>query len=1096
MRDFAGQALATRLLHFGIQGFHSRPAHSSLGRFAVFAFISSSNYKVHKAPRKYLRSGKNLREKAPMHSYRGFLLILVSGIILLASMIPEPRPVNAQQGQRLVESVEISGNRRLRKDDVLYYVQTRPGDVYNEQQVQRDLQAILALGFFDKTATRVLIEEGARGGVNVIFEVKELPIIRDLQFEGLKSVQESDVLKAFRERRVGISKESTYDPVKARNAIRVLKELLAARGHPNATIEEKRDEVSATSTALTFVINEGERVRVVEVQFEGNTVFSDGKLRGAMKYVKEAGLITRFKGQDILDRQKLEFDLRNVDNYMRSKGYLQARHGEPRVEGVGPRRTGFPILPLPFLSSVDEGLRVTVPIVEGKLYRIGEMKIEGNSIFSEQNVRDVIGLNKGDVANGEKIGKALFENLKKYYGAQGFIEYTAEPTPTFKENPQKPDEGIVDFVITIEEGKQFSLRRLEFIGNTFTRDNVLRREVLVNEGDIYNQTAWEYSIIKLNQLGYFDPIDKDKDADFRTNDEEATVDVNLKVTERGRQQISFNGGLSGIGGSFFGLEYSTNNLLGRGEILSLNMSAGNRQKYLQFSFTEPYIKNRPITAGFSLFGYTQKFFGEGTFLSQNLEAQQGLLGSQIDFLNVSDENLFTRTSYGGSLFASAPLSEFYRKRRFTQFSRVGMSYQFSTSTVTDPEANTDPNNPARFIPVVYSQPNILTSRATASFAYDTRNASIDPTSGRELSAQFALAGLGGDVRTYQPTLSYSQFFPVRRKRSERPEVFGFRIIAGTVGSFAISNKVKNAQSLAFVDGVPIFERYFLGDEFTIRGYNVRSISPLAPLDTFITSQNVVIATNPTETPVPVPGLPASIASIGVFTGASGSNMVQLPRSFTPIGGDTQILGNFEYRIPIIGNTVGLAAFADIGSAFNLRGKDDQLFSSNFLDDQPFLSTVGFIRCPRSPFTIERVSLTTLAACNANADLAVVGFGGIPGLVVRDNRLVTQQELDNARSLGAFDPVTGLPFGFQRVFLRGQAQTNTAVRISQSIFSKLGDYRASLGMEVRVQVPVINVPFRLIFAYNPRAREDQIIDGFPFIFNEKKRVVRFSVGRTF
>ena len=560
-----------------------------------------------------------------MHLYRGLLLIFVSGIVLLHS-ISAPRPASAQS-QRLVESVDVLNNRRLRKDDILYYVQTRPGDPFNEQQIQRDLQAILALGFFDKTATRVYTEEGARGGVNVVFEVKELPIIRDLQFEGLKSVAESDVLKAFRERRVGVSKESIFDPVKARNAIRVLKELLAAKGHPNATITQRTDEVSATSTALTFLVNEGERVRVVEIQFEGNQVFSDGKLRSQMKYVKEAGLISRFKGLDILDREKLDFDLRHVDNYMRSKGYLQARHGEPRVEGIGPKRTGFPILPLPFLTSTDEGLRVTVPIMEGRVYRIGEMKIEGNSIYSEETIRAVIGLNKGDVANGEKIGKALFENLKKYYGQQGFIEYTAEPTPTFKDNPQKPDEGIVDFVITIEEGKQFSLRRLEFIGNTFTRDNVLRREVLLNEGDIYNQSAWEYSIIKLNQLGYFDPIDKDKDADFRTNEEEATVDLNLKVSERGRQQISFNGGLSGIGGSFFGLEYSTNNLLGRGEILSLNLSAGNRQKYVQFSFTEPYVKNRPITAGFSLFGYTQKFFGEGTFLSQNLDAQQGLLGS-------------------------------------------------------------------------------------------------------------------------------------------------------------------------------------------------------------------------------------------------------------------------------------------------------------------------------------------------------------------------------------------------------------------------------------------------------------------------------------
>ena len=1062
----------------------------------AFIFRKDKIYNPFKLPEVSDIRLESLREKALMHSSRGFLLMFVSGIVLLTSMISAPRLVSAQQTQRLVESVDITGNRRLRKDDVLYYVQTRPGDPYNEQQIQRDLQAILALGFFDKTKTRVLTEEGARGGINVIFEVRELPIIRDLQFEGLKSVPESDVLKAFRERRVGVSKESIYDPVKVQNAIRVLKELLAAHGHPNATVEKQLEEVSNTSTALTFVIHEGERVRVVEIQFEGNKVFSDGKLRGAMKLVKEAGLMTRFKGQDILDRQKLEYDLHNVDNYMRSKGYLQARHGEPRVEGVGPRRTGFPILPLPFLSSVDEGLRVTVPIVEGRVYRIGEMKIEGNSIFSEAAIRGYIGLNKGDVANGEKIGKALFENLKKVYGSQGFIEYTAEPTPTFKDNPQKPDEGIVDFVITIEEGKQFSLRRLEFVGNTFTRDNVLRREVLLNEGDIYNQTAWEYSIIKLNQLGYFDPIDKDKDADFKTNEEEATVDLNLKVTERGRQQISFNGGLSGIGGSFFGLEYSTNNLLGRGEILSLNVSAGNRQKYLQFSFTEPYIRNRPITAGFSLFGYTQKFFGEGTFLSQNLNAQQGLSGSQLDFLNVSEENLFTRTSYGGSLFLSAPLSEFYRKRRFTQFSRVGASYSFSTSSVTDPKVNSNPSNPTQFIPVVYSQPNILTSRATVSFTYDTRNASVDPTSGRELAFQADLAGLGGDVRTYQPIISYSQFIPMRRKKSEHPEVFGFRVIAKTVGSFATSSKVRSSNSLAFIDGVPIFERFFLGDEFTVRGYNVRSITPLAPLDTFVTSRNVVIASNPTDTPVVVPGLPTSLAGIGVFTGPTGSNVAALPRSFTPIGADTQILGNFEYRIPVIGNTVGLAAFADIGSAFNIRSKKDQLFSSNFLADQPFLGTIGFIPCARAGgFAI--VNLSTLAACNNYTDLALAaGSSGIPGLVARDNRLVTTQELDNARSLGPFDPVTGLPFGFQQVFLRGEAQTNTAVRLSQSLFSGFGDYRASLGMEVRVQVPIINVPFRLIFAYNPRARKDQIINGFPFIFNEKKRVMRFSVGRTF
>src|SRR4030095_16660880 len=168
------------------------------------------------------------------------------------------------------------------------------------------------------------------------------------------------------------------------------------------------------------------------------------------------------------------------------------------------------------------------------------------------------------------------------------------------------------------------------------------------------------------------------------------------------------------------------------------------------------------------------------------------------------------------------------------------------------------------IPAVYKQPNILTSRITGTFSYDTRDASVDPTRGRELSMAVAVAGLFGDVRTYQPTLSYTQFYPVRRKKSKHPEVFGFRIIAGTVGSFATTQKVREANSLAFVDGVPIFERFFLGDEFTIRGYNVRSISPIAPVDRFISSQNVIISADPSGTsPQPLPGFPQSAAALGV-----------------------------------------------------------------------------------------------------------------------------------------------------------------------------------------------------------------------------------------
>jgi outer membrane protein insertion porin family len=1031
-----------------------------------------------------------------MHFYRVVLLAVLGLLIGITSFFIHTRVSAQQPQQRLVEEVDIVGNRRLRKEDILYYIQTRPGDPYNPDRVNADLQTILSLTFFDKVATRVTVEDAPRGGVRVVFEVKELPIIRDIQFEGLKSVTESDVLKAFREKRVGVSKESIFDPVKMRNAQRILKELLAAKGHPNAIVSASDEAVSATSTAITFVVNEGARVRVAEIRFEGSHVFKSSVLREHMKYVKEAGLITRFRDEDILDREKLDYDLHQVDQYMKSKGYLQARHGEPKIEGLGPKRTGFPVLPLPLISSVDDTLRITVPITDGKLFRVGDVKIEGNSIFSENVIKAFIGLQKGEVANGEALSKGLYENLKKAYGNQGFIQYTAEVTPTFKDNPGNANEGVADFVITIDEGKQFTLRRLEFTGNTFTRDNVLRREVLINEGDIYNQGYFEFSVTRLNQLGYFDPIDKEKDVDMKENDEEGLVDVTLKVKEKGRQQISFNGGISGIGGTFFGLDYSTNNLFGRGEVLALQLAAGNRQRSFQFSFTEPYIRNRPISAGFSLFAYSQKFFGEGTFLSQNANAIAGAVGSQTgnlqDFFNTDEQNLFTRNSIGGSLFASAPLSEFYRKRPFTQFSRVGLSYQLSESNVKDPPVNSS-SNTTQFIPVVYAQPNIITSRVTGSFVYDTRNASMDPTKGRSVSASLGFSGLLGDVRSYEPTLEYTQFIPIRHKRSEFPQVFGFRILLGTVGSFATTEKVRNANSLAFVDGVPIYERFFLGDEFTIRGYNVRSISPVTPLDNYITSRNVVIATNATGTPNAVPGLPAAFAAIGTFTGQTGANVAQLSRVYTATGGDTQVLGNFEYRIPIVGRTVQAALYADVGNAFNLRTKGSQFFNSEFLADDTFLSTLGFISCPRATGGIATITLTTLAACNSFSNLAL---SPNLGFIARDNRLITRAEYDTALRLGPVDPLTGLPPGMQQVFMRGEAQRNTVVHLDQSLFAKFTDLRSSVGAEIRVQVPVLNVPFRLIYAYNPNARKDEVIDGFPFFFNEKKSVFRFSVGRTF
>ncbi len=353
-----------------------------------------------------------------MFNLRAFGLVLVS-IAVWAAPVFAKADTNASEflaseQQQIVENVDIQGNRRLRDDDLLYFVKTRSGDVYDPAALERDLKELLSLNFFDKTATRVLTTEGVRGGVNVIFEVRELPIIRDLQFNGIKAITESDILKEFREKRVGISKEAIYDPVKSRGAVRVLREMLASKGYPNAKVEVKEEEVSATSIALSFEIEQGNRSRIVEIDFVGNEKFKSSELRAQLTLVQETGMIARFKGMDILDMRKLQYDLgKNVLAYMRSKGYFQARLGEPEVVGLGVKRTSiipFIVLPIPLISSKDDTLKIIVPVTEGRVFRVGQLKVEGNSIFSEQQILAFVGLKTGEIADGKRLtGRRLRE---------------------------------------------------------------------------------------------------------------------------------------------------------------------------------------------------------------------------------------------------------------------------------------------------------------------------------------------------------------------------------------------------------------------------------------------------------------------------------------------------------------------------------------------------------------------------------------------------------------------------------------------------------------------------------------------------------------
>jgi outer membrane protein insertion porin family len=478
----------------------------------------------------------------------------------------------------------------------------------------------------------------------------------------------------------------------------------------------------------------------------------------------------------------------------------------------------------------------------------------------------------GDVFSTEKLRKGI-ENMRKFYGKFGYIDFVPEPSFDVV-----PDSDQIDLTLTADEGKQFFIRRIDFSGNTTTRDKVIRREILLDEGDIFNSELWDYSILRLNQLGYFEMLKKEDAADIKRNPQSNTVDITLKVKERGKNSIGLNGGVSGIAGSFVGANYSTNNFLGLGETLSLESQLGTRMRSARLGFTEPYFMDRPIQLGFMVY-LTRFDFNQGREASilagQNLIPLYNQLGSQ-NLLN------YIQNSHGFTVSASTHL-----RRSFAQ---IGLTYGFDISNVKT--LTTAADNYFQYINFSgVAGPNSLTgiktSHITPSYHYNTVNHPITPTAGRSLflSVDFAGSILGGNVNTIRPTVEAKYFHTAPWHRSN---VLAFHFMASSVTGYG--GKF-----------VPPFSRTFMGGEQDIRGFEIWGITPIA----FIPSSGTVNVLNNNGTP-----RTQNTVSNGVLTQTNVTMTVPTYQLVTP-GGDTQLLGNFEYRIPIIG-PVTLAIFFDAG----------------------------------------------------------------------------------------------------------------------------------------------------------------------------------------
>jgi outer membrane protein insertion porin family len=876
-------------------------------------------------------------------------------------------PAPAQQAQTIIERIDFIGNRRIRNDTLKARIFSREGDVYNEDTLRRDFQALWNTQFFEDVKLRVEDSPDKPNAKIVIFEVKERPVIRRIRYDGIHSVSESDILDRFKERKVGLTVESQFDPTKIKKAEVVLKELLGEHGRQFAKVTPQYERVaSSNAVILVFKVEEGPKVKVGRIKFTGNHAFSDRKLIRAMKHDRPYAIPLYFFYVPVLtktyDREKLNEDLEvGIRGLYQDSGYFKVLVKEPILENVDVHHKGMPGMP-GLKPHTGKAVNITIPIEEGERYHMGALKIvsadpDKSLSLKVDALKTAFPLKQGDIFAASKVRKAM-EDYGKIYGEYGFIDFTPEPQFDIDDAAKK-----IDLTLRFNEGKQFYIRRIDFVGNTTTRDKVIRRELLIDEGQLFNKRFWELSILRLNQLDYFDRIEADKAAEIKRNTKDGTVDITLKLKEKGKQSIGLQGGVSGLAGSFIGLTYQTNNFLGLGETLTFSAQFGDLQRSFLFGFTEPYLFDRPISTGFTVFSSRYKF---------DQAKQIAILTGQPVSVNPEFVQNYNQNSTGFTVFASYPLKKL-------PFTRVGVTYGLTRTNISAfNDATTLLFTTLNFQSLAGPSAlnGIISSTITPNISYNTVDNPINPVRGKSFSYSFAFTGgpLGGNVHTITHALDAKWFKPVTKHRN----VIGLHASAAYISAFGSNANGPNE--------VPPYSRFYMGGEQDIRGYDIRSISPVTFIPVASTQSFTFVDPrgpfNAQGQPVP---RTVSLPVLGYS--------ISLP------GGDVQSYGNAEYRIPVVGTYVQAGFFFD-GGTTGISNKGGLL-----------LNSPGFANLQT------QFPLATLPVNQGGANL--------------------QRQLAIAPG------------------------TNFRVR-------------GSTGIEFVVQLPIIQAPFRIYYAYNVHRLHQQIV----------------------
>ncbi len=706
-------------------------------------------------------------------------------------------PMGWGQTALKVTRIEFQGLQRVPETTARYYVRTRAGDLYDPEMLREDFRRLWGSGLFQNL--RLETHRDANG-VRVVFVVEEKPVIEEIVWpEKMKPLKQSDIESKMAETGRTVFAGDLYDPYRVFQVEDLIRQMLIQKGYQFPEVRAEIQPAGPGAVRLVWHIDPGENLRVGRIIFDGNHAFSDIKLRSLLP-IKPSSLWWRIWGKDKYDPSKLEKGLEKLRDFYFNHGYIDFRVGEPRVEVYTDISwwDGDPV----------RRLKIIIPVEEGPRYRIADVQFEGNRVFSDDELRRMLFFRPGEWYVHKKVQRSV-QAIQESYGNRGYI--FVQVAPEFRKSVQG-DTHTLTLVMNIREGKPQVVRRIEFQGNTYTYDLVVRRELEIYEGQLFTLEAFRRSLKKIFRLGYFDKVEPEIKPVEGKDDQ---IDVIIKVHENKRNQFQFGGGYSELEGFFAQLGFATQNLFGTGKNISFSVQYGKRIKTYQISYVDPFFMMTDWRVGIDIYNTWSDFF------------------------------IYERRNRGGGILLGHPL---------TSFLDVRIGYSYTQVQLEDISPRLLERGVFGIPPEEFLASNRRDSRLTPSLVYNSLNDPIDPTQGTYATVSLGFSGsfLGGDVQLVRPTAKWTHYIQVNRHKHR----FAWNLEAAWVIPYGGQR-------------VPFYERFFLGGDFTIRGYDFRTVGPIDP---------------------------------------------EVSRRYT-VGGTKYVLFNLEYIIPVSESPLRLVFFLDGGNAF-------------------------------------------------------------------------------------------------------------------------------------------------------------------------------------